>query len=364
MLAMRVAILKNRNFSSSKTRYRLAWMMDQCCRTGSKFVDADKTEVRVAVSVHIVELLIPLFFNTDKTEVHTPTNMEKRLSNYYMSGDQIQVASFNTLNSFLRIKMKLIKLFVSHLHTSARDDPLALDRLEKMLEFMIKEEKRSHSESDKASVNIRSIRPAILHTVQILYDAAQDKALTAADNKEAAEFAFRAAGKLRTVLQDHIGDLFNYFEVRVDDRLRNAPSDFPSRFITLQDKHCPLNMLLRKACETYCASTKTSYYETTAENVGPACMGCAMSRWKEIFRPKKLSVQSGKTAFSAPLAPRVPEAQRGEGRGAQEGAGRASLEAEAEAMRVEQELQTSIDTANAPDNSTQTRYSQAQIPDS
>ena len=362
MLAMRVAILKNRFFSSSKTRYRLAWMMDQCCRRGSKFVDADKTEVRVAVSVHIVETLIPLFFNTDKTEVHTSTNLEKRLSNYYMSGHQIQVASFNTLNSFLRIKMKLIKLFVSHLHTSARDDPLALDRLEKMLEFMVKEEKRSHSESDKSSVNIRSIRPAILHTVQILFDAAQDKALTAADNKEASEFAFRAAGKLRTVLQDHIGDLFNSFEVRVDDRLRNASSDIPSRSITstitLQNKHCPLNMLLRKACETYCASTKISYFETTADKVGQECMACAMARWKEIFRPKKLSVQSSKTASSAPSAPRAPEAQRGEAlmcdpegqRG--EGAVRVSWEAEAEVSHVAQELQTSIDTANAPDDST------------
>ena len=324
MLAMRIAIHKNRDFSSAKTRYRLAWMMAQCCKTGSKFVDANTAEVGVAVSVCVVELLMPLFFITDKTEVHTPTNLHKRLSNYYTHSDQIQVASFNTLNSFLRNKMKLVKLLVSHLHTSARAEPLALDRLEKLLEFLIKEEKR-YNEIDKASINIHSMRPAILHAVQMLFDAAQDKALTAGSNKEAAEFAFRAAGKLRTLLQDHVLDVFNYLDVRIDPRLRSAQVDAscaPSRTITLLNKHCPLNMLLKRACEAYCASTKTSYYETTDGGVGPACMACAMSRWKEVFRPKKLSVQSAKTTSSAlQSAPKAPDAQSG---GALEGAATAA----------------------------------------
>jgi len=65
-----------------KHRYRLAWMVDQCSRSNRKYVDTDKAPVRAALSAHVVDLLSPLFFSTDKDELLTASNIQSKFSNY------------------------------------------------------------------------------------------------------------------------------------------------------------------------------------------------------------------------------------------------------------------------------------------
>ena len=346
MLAMRIAIIKNKKFFSSKTRYRLAWLMQEC----GKYVDVDNE----AVSGHVVKLLDPIFFNPDKNELLTGALIEQRFSNYY------EPPCFNNLNAFMRNKIKLIKLFLTHLYhlRAHKSDEVSaldpLDRIEKLLEFMMRdEEKRIGSEPGKApsqagatgkSFNPHSLKAAIVHAVKLLFDVMQEKALD--EKREAIEYAFRVAGKLRDLLKDRINS-FPYLEVHVHPRLllqcsgANAQNGSvqnaswwassqaaaaasvkvrevvaqigkysadtlvlgePLRLcITLEDKWCPLNSLLNVACRAYSTITQTPYYETSHNGNKHGCMSCAASRWKEVFGPKKLSLNP-KGAMSAKSA--------------------------------------------------------------
>jgi hypothetical protein len=133
---------------------------------------------------------------------------------------------------------------------------------------------------------------------------------------KAAEFAFHAAGKLRSMLQEHM-DLFDYLRVDVDERLRHIIAQQPtqcgpkmSMLMTLADKRCPLNSLLHIACRVYCNGTKTTYYETSENQTGNKCMECAMTRWKEFFRTRKLTLQSRPAVSTVENAPaKLPGAQ-------------------------------------------------------
>lgn len=344
MLAMRIVIIKNKKFFSSKARYRLAWLIQHC----ATYLKIQRESPKYAVlSGHVVDVLMGIFFN-NSDELHTTHVVENHLSNYYANSEEGAVASFNNLNSFMRTKTKLIKLFVSHLATHKKDELASLDRMAKLLEFMIKdEEKRIRA----ASGNSHSLKAAILHTFQTVFAAMQEKALGAVTGAfsipaepAGIEFAFRTAGKLRELLQNRM-DVLKYLEVDVDIRLRNLwgrpqtmhagvsmggmggggvaanpqmqnaaqmaqimglgqnsqatmqllalgqsnlatlqLADEPKMKmmrIQLQTKWCPLNCVLYKAAQAYCEQKKIPLYETTED------LKITMSRWKEAFGDKK-----------------------------------------------------------------------------
>ena len=340
MLASRVAILKNRKFSSSKPKFLLAWLMECALREFPKTPQA-----RTAVSVKVVELLEPLFFNSETGEILSKNIIEGKFSNYLENSEECIVASFSNLNSFIRTKIKIINLFVTHLRALGSSDELTyFDRIEKLVEFLLKAEKiRMQGETNKKASNPQSLKPAIVRSVHVLFDVLQELALgdhrkgnevCSCDHSryplqvksgcaqgphgpsKAAEFALHAAGKLRSMLQEHM-DLFDYLRVDVDERLRHIVAQQPtqcgpkmSMLITLADKRCPLNSLLHIACRVYCNGTKTTYYETSENQTGNKCMECAMTRWKEFFRTRKLTLQSRPAVSTVENAPaKLPGAQ-------------------------------------------------------
>ena len=321
MLAMRIAIKKNSKFWSSKTRFRLAWMIEQ---SSFKYLNLKEDEVQTAVSKSVNELLQPLFFS-EKDAMLPRDAIEGKFSNYIENSPDFNVASFNNLNMFMRNKTKLIKLFVTHLCSLRNDETLgALERVGKLLGFLIKEEKVRCS--NKEDANPHSFKVAIHHTVKCLFGAMQNKLLGQhrKDNENCKcdhskyplqisqdcpilvqgksqdsaefEFVFWTAGKLRNLLQDHM-DLFNYLKVDVDARLRRDLAwqgqlqTPPEEKITLRNRACPLINLLHSACTAYCHNKGVIYFETAQNDDGQKCMGCAMARWKEAFDQKKTSLQ-------------------------------------------------------------------------
>jgi hypothetical protein len=314
MLGMRVAIIKNHKFASSKTRYRLAWMMDHCGQGQRLYLDVDKEEVRSALSTQVGDLLVPLFFKPDD-EGHMnllpPHVVQVKLSNYHMDSEESQVASFSNLNSFVRCQTKLVKLLATHLRRQKLAEMQALDLLEKLAEFVIKGEKRPQKESGAPPI---SLKPAILHTMQLLYGAMQEKVLrglaalqTGEVECGAADFAFRVAGKLRTLLQDRM-DGFDYLVVSVEQGLYVdvfcatpvlRPATAPmaegassNQRISLSNKWCPLLSLLYQACKLYRKQKfNAPLFETSGDNIGNACMSCSFSIWKNTFGTKKLKLQ-------------------------------------------------------------------------
>lgn len=312
MLAMRVAIIKNQRFASSKTRFRLAWMIDQCGQRERRYLDVDAEEVREGVSVQARDLLTPLFFKPDDEGNMNllPNNaVEVKFSNYEMDSEGSQVASFSNLNAFVRNKIKLVRLLATLLRRQQLAEVQALDLLEKLAEFVIKNEGRPQKEHDAAP---QSLKPAILHIVQLLFGAAQDKvlkgltALGSGQEYGAVDFAFRVAGKLRTLLQERT-DVVSYLDVNVEPglyadvgcaQLVLRPATAPmaqgaaKHRITLQDKWCPLLSLLYQACKLHRKQKSNQpLFETSGDMGGNACMSCSFAIWRSTYSTKKLKLQ-------------------------------------------------------------------------
>lgn len=325
MLGMRIAIAKNQGFRSSKMRYRLAWMMQQCGKPEHGLLEVERAEVASALSVQVGDLLLPLFFKPDdegnmnllRTDI-----VQGNFTNYHMDSVESQVASFSNLNSFMRNQIKLIHLLAVHLSHHSR----ALDLLDKLTEIVITLEKRLLRDAPGAvgrapqrvpvGPSPLSLQPAVAHTVRLLFSALQEEVLRGialqngeaecgAANPSAVELAFRIAGKLRELLKDHM-DVFNFLEVSVKHKLLidpeargvvtglsvllpagTIPQGVVTKRITLSDKWCPLLSLLHQACRLYCKQAAKPYYETASGLPGNACMSCAMSIWKTNFRAEK-----------------------------------------------------------------------------
>jgi len=314
MLGMRITIAKNQRFSSSKMRFRLAWMMQQCGQPEHELLNGERAEVASALSAEVGELLLPLFFKPEdegNMNLLTTHNVQNQFTNYYKDSEESQVASFSNLNSFMRNQIKLIRLLAEHLRRHSR----ALDLLDKLTEIVITMEKRLPRESASGSLDPapQSLQPAVSYTVHMLFSELQEVVLRGislqngeaehgAADSSTVELAFRITGKLRGLLQDHM-DVFNYLNVSVKPKLLVEaeagvmpvlkPAGTPVtqgdeiKRITLSDKWCPLLSLLYQACRLYCKQAAKPYHETTGGGNGNGCMACAMTVWKTTFRADK-----------------------------------------------------------------------------